>query len=128
MYGQKTKHFYFLTFFYALLISFGMAMQACSTMGYEGVDTSRKAIVVGIAEVRAANFLLRDLVDRRAISSFDAEDAHENLQEAHDLLQRSLDAVDAGVDPALMEDNLERAKAALGLVLALLAPLSAGEN
>jgi len=124
MHVQKTKHFYFLTLFYALLISLGMTMQACSTLGYENVDTTRKAIVVSIAEVRAANFLLKDLVDRRAISSFDAEDALENLQEAHDLLQTALSAVDSAGDPVLAGKNLDRAKIALNLVMALLAPLA----
>ena len=98
-------------------------LSACSTLGYKNVDTSRTAIVVVIAEVRAANLLLQDLIGRRAISRFDAEDAHENLQDAHDQLQTALTAIDAGFDPALAETNLARANAALGFVLTILAPL-----
>jgi len=119
-----TKRTYRLIWLYLALALFLSVQTSCSTLGYENVDTTRKGILVANAELRAANFLLQDLIQRRAISSFDAEDAHEKLQEAHDLLQTSLAAVDAGVDPLLMEDNLSRAKAVIGIVLALLAPLA----
>jgi hypothetical protein len=73
--------------------------------------------------LRAANLLLGDLIDRRAISSFAAEDAHESLQEAHDHLQTALSAIDSAGDPVTAGSNLERAKTAISVVMAILAPL-----
>ena len=115
----QKRHFIYVLFLWASLL--GAA--GCSTLGYENVDTTRKAILVANAELRAANLLLGDLIDRRAISSFAAEDAHEELQAAHDHLQTALSAIDSAGDPVTAGSNLERAKTAISVVMAILAPL-----
>jgi hypothetical protein len=115
----QKRHFIYVLFLWASLL--GAA--GCSTLGYENVDTTRKAILVANAELAAANSLLRDLIDRRAISSAAAEDAHLELQAAHDHLQTALSAVDQAGDPVTAGNNLERAKTAISFVMALLAPL-----
>jgi hypothetical protein len=119
MFPIQKRHFIYAVFLWLSLL--GAA--GCSTLGYENVDTTRKAILVANAELAAANSLLRDLIDRRAISSFTAEDAHESLQEAHDYLQTALSAIDQAGDPVTAGNNLERAKTAISFVMALLAPL-----
>ena len=98
-------------------------LQGCASLGYENIDTTRKAIVVATAEVRAANLLLQDLIARRSIGRDDAERALRSLQNAKDLLQTALSAVDVGGDPALAGSNLQRADAALSVAINLLAPL-----
>ena len=98
-------------------------LSACSSLGYENVDTTRKAIVVANAEVRAANLLLQDLITRRAISATDATRALDSLQTAKDQLQTALNAVDVAGDPATAASNLQRANVALSLAINLLAPL-----
>jgi len=104
-------------------ISFLLALQSCSTLGYENVDTSRKAIVVSIAEVRAVNLLLQDLIGRRAISRESAEQTLNNLIIAKDQLQSALYAIDFAGDPATATSNIQRANIAMSLALNLLAPL-----
>ncbi len=123
MHLAPKKSFYFMTLVYAMLIMVGMSVQSCATMGYENVDTTRKAIVVGVAEVRAANLLLQDLIDRRAISRSDADAALRNLQSAKNQLQTALSAVDVAGDPVTANKGLERAKVTLSVAMALLAPL-----
>lgn len=98
-------------------------LQGCETLGYENVDTTRKAIVVANAEVRAANLLLQDLIARRVISSAQATETLANLQRAKNHLQTALDAVDLASDPATAGTNLQRANAALSVAISLLAPL-----
>jgi len=99
------------------------SLAACSTLGYENVDTSRKAIVVANAEVRAANLLLQDLIARRAISSGQATETLGNLQQAKDYLQTALNAVELAGDPTTAGTNLQRANVALSIAINLLAPL-----
>lgn len=98
-------------------------LSACASLGYENVDTSRKAIVVAIAEVRAANLLLQDLIGRRAIGREPAERTLNQLIIAKDQLQTALDAIDLAGDPAIAETNIRRANIALSVALNLLAPL-----
>lgn len=100
-----------------------LPLSACSTLGYENIDTTRKAIVVATAEVRAANLLLQDLVARRAINRTQADAALRNLQSAKNQLQTALIAVDVGGDPLAAGSNLQRANAALSVAINLLAPL-----
>ena len=101
-------------------------LTACSSFGYgdADIDTTRKAIVVANAEVRAANLLLQDLIERRVISASNAQTVLNNLRHAHDSLQTALDAVDANGDPVTASELLERANRALGVGLAILAPLT----
>ena len=110
-----------------VLVWAAFSLPACSTLGYENVDTTRKAIVVANAEVRAANFLLQDLIARRAISQNQASNALNNLQKAKDNLQTALNAVDVFGDPATAANNLQRANVALSLAINLLAPLVENE-
>lgn len=98
-------------------------MQGCSTLGYENVDTTRKAIVVANAEVRASNLLLQDLIQRQAINREDATSALNSLQTAKNHLQTALSAIDAASDPALAGTNLQLANVALSIAISLLAPL-----
>ena len=97
--------------------------QACSTLGYENIDTTRKAIVVATAEVRAANLLLQDLIERQAIGRAQADRALSSLQQAKNYLQTALNAVDLTGDPATAGNNLQRATVALSVAINLLAPL-----
>lgn len=98
-------------------------LSACSTLGYENVDTSRKTIVVAIAEVRAANLLLQDLIKRNAISDDDASNALNQLIIAKDQLQTALNLIDLVGDPATAATNIQRANLALSVAINLLAPL-----
>ena len=106
-----------------VLVWAAFLLPACSTIGYENVDTTRKAIVVANAEVRAANLLLQDLIARRVISSAQATETLANLQQAKNHLQTALNAVDLAGDPATAGTNLQRANAALSVAISLLAPL-----
>lgn len=113
--------------FYALYCSclIGLALvtlQACETLGYEGVDTSRKAIVVAIAEVRAQNLLVQDLIQRRAISRDQAQSALNTLTEALNYAQTALNAVDVSGDPLAAGTNLQKANTSLSIAIGLLAP------
>lgn len=98
-------------------------LSACSTIGYENVDTTRKAILVATAEVRGANFLLQDLIKREAITNDDAKNALNQLVIAKDQLQTALNAIDLAGDPATATTNLQRANLAISVALNLLAPL-----
>ena len=112
----------FKTFYGAVFLAL-FVLQGCASVGYGNIDTTRKAIVVSVAEVRAANLLLQDLIARRSIDRDDAERALQSLQSAKNLLQTALSAVDVGGDPALAGSNLQRANAALSVAINLLAPL-----
>lgn len=112
--------------FWVVCLVLAFFVQGCSTLGYENVDTTRKAIVVANAEIAAANALLQDLIGRRAISREHAERAHHSLQAAHNSLQTALDAIDLAGDPATAGDNLQRANMALSIAINLLAPLVEG--
>jgi len=98
-------------------------LSSCGSMGYEKVDTSRKAILVVTAEVRAANLLLQDLITRNAISDDDATNALNQLIIAKDSLQTALDAIEIAGDPATAATNIQRANLAISVVLNLLGPL-----
>ncbi len=98
-------------------------LSACGSMGYEKVDTSRKAIVVAVAEVRAANLLLQDLIKRDAISDDDAKNALSQLIIAKDQLQTALNLIDLAGDPAGAATNIQRANIAMTIAINLLAPL-----
>lgn len=105
-----------------LLASF-IGAAGCTSMGYTDVDTTRKAILVANAEVRAGNLLLQDLVNRQVIGKDDAEKALKSLQDAKNHLQTALSAVDDAGDPVLAGTNLDRANIALSLAVTLLAPM-----
>ena len=112
------------SFILAFFMMFAMVtLQSCASMGYEDIDTTRKAIVVANAEVRAANFLLQDLIARRAISKKDAGRALQSLQTAKNNLQSALNAVDVSGDPVLAGSKLERANISISVALRLIAPL-----
>lgn len=108
---------------FVVLVWAAFLLPACSTFGYENIDTTRKAIVVASAEVRAVNLLLQDLIARRAISNSQATQALASLQQAKNHLQTALSAVDLADDPATGGTNLQRANAALSVAINLLAPL-----
>lgn len=116
------RSFHYVAYLMVMLMMM-LSVQSCSTMGYENVDTTRKAILVANAEVRAANLLLSDLVDRRAIDKDDAQSALNSLQSAKDHLQTALDAVNLAGDPVTAGNSLERANSAISIVMVLLAPL-----
>ena len=117
---EKIIYRYILVFFAAFLL---LNLSACSTLGYDNVDTSRKAILVATAEVRAVNLLLQDLIKRDAISDDDATNALNQLIIAKDQLQNALNAVDLAGDPATAESSMQRANLAISVALNLLAPL-----
>lgn len=121
------KRFYKISGIYlALILAFLMGVTACGTFGYEGVDTTRKAIVVAAAETRAANLLLRDLVQRRAIGQEPAERALNSLRQSAELLQTALNTIDATGDPTQAENNLQRANLLISVAINILAPLAEG--
>lgn len=95
-------------------------MTACSTLGYENVDTARKAIIVANAEIRAANLLLQDLVVRNVINDEDAQASLQSLRQAHGELQTAQSALTVADDPATANTGLERANRALGVALIIL--------
>ena len=116
---QYHRQFIYVLF---LLLSF-LGAAGCSTLGYENVDTTRKAILVANAEVRASNLLLQDLVQRRAISQSDAATALNSLQTAKNHLETALSAIDAAGDPVTAGSSLDRAKISISVAMTLLAPL-----
>ena len=118
---KTLQHRQFIYLLFAWLSLIGAA--GCTSMGYTDVDTTRKAILVANAEVRAANLLLQDLINRGAIGRSQAESALSSLNSALGQLQTALSAIDSAGDPVLAESNLERAKVSLSVVMALLAPL-----
>ena len=123
------KRFYKISgIYFAFILSFIMGVTACSTLGYENVDTTRKAIVVANAEIRAANLLLQDLIGRRAIGREPATRALNDLRTAHNHLQTALSAIDAAGDPVLANTSLNRARLSLSIALNLLAPLVGDEQ
>lgn len=97
-----------------------LSLSACTTLGYENVDTTRKSILVAAAEVRGANLLLQDLIRRNVIDDDSARQALNNLRIATSTLQTALSAVDAAGDPATAQSNLARANASITVVLTLL--------
>jgi len=109
-------------FFNAVFLALFL-LQGCASVGYENIDTTRKAIVVATAEVRAANLLLQDLIARRAISNSQATQALASLQQAKNHLQTALNMVDIAGDPASAGTRLQQASAALSVAINLLAPL-----
>ena len=92
----KTMRVPFFQALYVLLLA--ITLQGCNSLGYGDVDidTTRKAIVAANAEIRGANLLLQDLIQRRAISQAQAQSAKDALQQAKDGLQIALNAVDVG--------------------------------
>ena len=106
---------------WAALLLFNLS--ACTSLGYENVDTSRKAILVATAEVRAVNLLLQDLIRRNAISDDDATNALNQLIIAKDSLQTALSAIDFAGDPTIAATNIRRANIAMTIAINLLAPL-----
>ena len=108
---------------FAIIIALAIgvvSIQGCATAGYENVDSTRKAIVVANAEIRAANLLLQDLVRRDAISDDSARSALNSLREAHEALQTALDALALTGDPVAANTALDRANSSLSLVILLL--------
>lgn len=103
-----------------LLALFIVNIQGCGTLGYDNVDTTRKAIVVANAEILSANLLLQDLIRRDAISDASAISALNALRDAHATLQQALDALTLSGDPAAANTALERANSSLSLVILLL--------
>lgn len=124
------KRFYKISgLWLALILAFITGVAACSSFpGYENVDTTRKAILVAAAETRAANLLLRDLVERRAIGQEPAERALNALRQSQQLLQTGLDTIDATGDPSTAESNLQRANLLISIAINILAPLAEGSN
>lgn len=111
------RNFYIAAFMALLAMT---TIQACSTLDYENVDTTRKAIVVANAEIRGANLLLQDLVTRNAISDNSARIALNKLREAHEALQGAHAAIMLSGDPLAGQSGLERANTALSLAITLL--------
>ena len=111
-------------FFFFLFLSL-FFLQACQTLGYENVDTTRKGIAVANAELRGANLLLQDLVRRNAISRGDAQSALDGLREVHTSLQTALNLVTVGGDPVTAQSHLQRANATLTIAIQLLSQFTA---
>ena len=111
---------------WAAFLSAGLS--ACSTLGYENVDTSRKAILVATAEVRGANLLLQDLITRNVIDNDDARSALNELMIAKDQLQTALNVIELAGDPATAATNIQRANLAISVALNLLAPYMGNEQ
>ena len=99
---------------------------SCTTLGYENVDTIRKAIIVTNSEIQDANLLLQDLIRTGAINREQGETALAYLQDAKDYLQTASDALNLSNSPMIAESNLQHEISTLSLVINLLAPF-AGE-
>jgi len=105
----------------AMLLLALVSIQGCSALGYEGVDTSRKAVLVASSEVRQANQLLQDLIRRNVIPDDKARDALERLRQASDGLRIAQREIENNGDPVTVDDNLARANIAISIALSLLA-------
>jgi hypothetical protein len=112
----------------AIALSTVAVVSSCATFEKYDVDTTRKAIVVANAEVRAANLLLQDLIKRNAISHSKATEVLGHLQETKDALQVALNAVSVAGDPVSGQTNVERANSALSLAILIMAPFVEQEN
>ncbi len=111
---------YFQTFTLLLLSFFALSLQGCATQGYDGVDTTRKAILVSTAEVRQANVLLQDLINRGVVDNEKATDILGKLRDANRALQTALNAINVHSDPVTAESNLARANITISIALSLL--------
>ena len=116
------RSFHYIAYLLAMLMMV-LSAQSCTTLGYTDVDTTRKAILVANAEIRAGNLLLQDLIGRRAITKADADVALNSLQTAKNHLDTALSAIDSAGDPVLAGSSLDRAKVSLNVAIALFAPL-----
>lgn len=110
-------------FVYLLFLFMALFAQGCSSLGYENVDTTRKAILVANAEVRAANLLLQDLIQTEQIGREDAARALGSLQNAKNQLETANDLLNLVGDPAGATSSLERARVALNLAITLLSTM-----
>ena len=106
-----------------LFVFVALFYMGCASMGYENVDTTRKAILVANAEIRAANLLLQDLIQTGQIEQDDAARAHQSLQSAKDNLQTANDLLNLVGDPAGATSSLERARVSLNLAITLLSTM-----
>jgi hypothetical protein len=106
---------------------FAIILTGCGLFGgnvYDDVniDSTRKAIVVANAELRATNLLLKEVIQSRAISKEQAQKALDGLQKTQDYLQQALNAVDIAGDIVQGQDLLDSAIMSLDIVLEILAP------
>lgn len=113
---------------YLMMLMIGM--QGCGTLGYGDVDidTTRKAIVVANAEIRGANLLLQDLIQRRAIDRDAAQRTKDALDDGNRHLRTALTAIDVSGDPATAATRLELANTSITVALSLLGPLVEGDQ
>lgn len=90
------------------------------------VDNTHDAIVLANAELRATNLLLQNLIETEMLTTSEAQQALDSLQDAHDTLQKALTAIKVNGDPVTAESHRARALRSISLVMQLLAP-SVGE-
>jgi len=113
--------------FILLLLAFATAgcVKVEFTKPYDGVqvDSVRKAVVIATAELRAANFLLQDLVYKRSIGKNDAQKALNHLKIAKQSLAAANTAIALGDAGAVQgKTHLDRAIEVLDIVLEIMAP------
>lgn len=120
--NEIDKTFKHLRYWIGILLVLSLLSMAsgCATAGYEGVDTTRKAILVSTAEVREGNKLLQDLVRRNVIENDDAREVLSHLRDAHAVLQEALTIVQTNGDPATAETLLARANVTINIALGIL--------
>ena len=115
---------YYRFFWLSLILTFFAS--GCATQGYDGVDTTRKAILVSTAEVRNANTLLQDLIRRNVVDDETAQSILQRLRDAHAVLQEALTAIDVHGDPFDAESKLAAANVTISIALSLLAEFTEG--
>jgi len=103
-----------------MLLMAAISLSACSTFGYEGVDTTRKAILVSTAEIRQANALLQDLIIRDVVTNEQSRRILDSLQKARNSLQSALRIVDTNGDPATAQTRLAQANVTITIAISLL--------
>lgn len=107
-----------LSFTMALLLVTGCTL----TSPFAGkVNTANKGFVVAVAEIRAANLLLQQLIQDNHISQADAQLAKDRLDEALTLVEQSKAAVAAG-EQTEGQTALQSAVLAIDAALLILGP------
>lgn len=109
----------------AAVLAFTVAAGGCTHHPYGDVtiDTTREAIVIANAELRAANLLLQTLIRSNSVSRDQAQAIKDELQNANTSLREALEAVEQVGDPLLGRDSVTKASRALDVALRLMAPL-----
>ena len=117
---------FIIGFYMAMLMVITLALDGCANpYGNVNIDTTNKALIVAIAETRAANLLLQEVIKARVIDQGQAQSVLDTLRTTLQTLQAAKDSVAVSGDPTQGLDALDTAARSLDFVLGILAPLVA---